>query len=192
MPKSLDITNQIFGNLKALKKAKSRSGKTYWLCECLLCGNQKEIQTSHLTSGATKSCGCQHPNEKAFFGNIETKPKTCILCQKEFIPNVPNRVYCFDCSPEGADCATAQRLKKRALKHYLIKLKGGKCERCGYDKCEGSLQFHHTDPSQKEFTFSHVNLNDSNFSIERFVQEVEKCELLCANCHFEEHYLKED
>ena len=58
MPKSLDLSNQIFGNLKAIKKAPSRGKKTYWLCECLLCGNVKEIQTSHLTSGASKSCGC--------------------------------------------------------------------------------------------------------------------------------------
>ena len=58
MPKALDLTNQIFGDLKAIKKAPSRSGKTYWLCECLLCGKQKEIQTSHLTSGASRSCGC--------------------------------------------------------------------------------------------------------------------------------------
>ena len=43
MPKALDITNKVFGNLKAISKAPSRSGKTYWLCECLLCGNKKEI-----------------------------------------------------------------------------------------------------------------------------------------------------
>ena len=55
MPKALDLTNQIFGNLKALSKAPSRGKKTYWLCECQLCGTVKEIQTSHLTSGAIKS-----------------------------------------------------------------------------------------------------------------------------------------
>lgn len=57
MPKALDITGQRFGKLVALSKAPSRSGKTYWLCQCD-CGNQKEIQTDHLTGGKTSSCGC--------------------------------------------------------------------------------------------------------------------------------------
>ena len=103
-----------------------------------------------------------------------------------------NRQYCYDCSPSGLDSKTALRMKKRALKHYLIELKGGKCEECGYDKCEGALQFHHKDPNQKEFSFSQVNLNDSNFSLEKHLEELEKCELLCANCHYEKHYLKND
>ena len=57
MPKALDLTGQRFGKLVAISKAPSRSGKTFWLCQCD-CGNQKEIQTNHLTSGATQSCGC--------------------------------------------------------------------------------------------------------------------------------------
>ena len=42
MPKALDLTNQKFGRLTAIKKAPSRSNKTYWLCKCE-CGNEKEI-----------------------------------------------------------------------------------------------------------------------------------------------------
>lgn len=57
MPKALDLTGQKFGRLTAIKKAPSRNKKTYWLCECE-CGNQKEVQTSHLMSGSIQSCGC--------------------------------------------------------------------------------------------------------------------------------------
>lgn len=57
MPKALDLTDQKFGRLKAIKKAPSRGGKTYWLCECE-CGNTKEIQTTHLTNHTIQSCGC--------------------------------------------------------------------------------------------------------------------------------------
>lgn len=57
MPKALDLTNKKFGRLTAIQKASSKSNKTYWLCKCD-CGNKKEIQTSHLTSGAIQSCGC--------------------------------------------------------------------------------------------------------------------------------------
>ena len=86
MPKALDLTNKIFGNLKVIQKAPSKSGKTYWTCKCLLCGNIKEIQTSHLTSGASQSCGCQ----KKIFGESKIS-KTCILCGQKFIANTPNR-----------------------------------------------------------------------------------------------------
>ena len=41
MPKALDLTDKTFGNLKAIQKAPSKNGKTYWTCECLLCGNIK-------------------------------------------------------------------------------------------------------------------------------------------------------
>ena len=73
-------------------------------------------------------------------------------------------------------------------KDRLIEYKGKKCEICGYDKCEGALQFHHKDPSLKEFTLSHINLNNTNFSLQKILQEIDKCELLCANCHAEKHY----
>ena len=65
--------------------------------------------------------------------------------------------------------------------------KGGKCQRCGYDKCEGALQFHHRNPEEKEFTLGQINLS-KDFSIDELLQEVDKCDLLCANCHSEEHY----
>lgn len=117
--------------------------------------------------------------------------KTCILCGKEFIANIPNRQYCYECSPQGLSSADTLRYKKRKLKHILIEAKGGKCQVCGYDKCEGALQFHHRNPKEKEFTLSTVNLNDSNFSLSKMLEEIDKCDLLCANCHAEIHY-KED
>lgn len=188
MPKTLDLTNQVFNYLKALEKLPSKNGKTYWLCECQLCGNKKAIQTCHLVNGSIKSCGCLKEKEPFSLG----EKRKCILCQKDFIPNNPNRKYCYECSPKGMEINQASRLKKRALKKYLIDLKGGKCEKCGYSKCQGALQFHHIDPSQKEFNFSHVNLNDSDYDLDRMIEELEKCKLLCANCHFEEHYMDDE
>ena len=87
--------------------------------------------------------------------------------------------------------ADSLRLKKRKFKHKLIEYKGGKCCKCGYNKCEAALHFHHLNPKEKEFTLSQINLNDNIFSLEKVLQEVDKCILLCANCHIEEHY-KED
>ena len=63
----------------AKKRAPSRNGKTYWLCQCD-CGQEKEIQTCHLTSGAISSCGCK---KIAANGDI----KKCPICGKDFQVN---------------------------------------------------------------------------------------------------------
>jgi hypothetical protein len=69
-------------------------------------------------------------------------------------------------------------------KRELVERFGGKCQRCGYDRCMRALQFHHADDSEKKqwagarkgsATWAEVNAHP-----ERFL-------LLCANCHFEEH-----
>ena len=188
MGKALNLEGQRFGNLVAVKRAPSRSGKTYWLCQCD-CGNQKEIQTGHLTSGVTKSCGCSRiENLNNHLNHSESK---CILCGKTFVKNVDKRLYCYECSPSGLSAADRIRFIKRNIKHRLIMYKGGKCSRCGYDKCEAALQFHHLNPDEKEFTLSKINLNDSNFTFETLLKEADKCILLCANCHAEEHYTDE-
>lgn len=191
MPKALDITGQVFGNLKALSKEPSQSGKTYWLCECLLCGNKKVVQTSHLVQGNIKSCGCM-PLENNFSKAGPLEERICILCKKPFIPNVASRRYCYECSPKGLPSKDGLRFRKRKIKNMLIEYKGGKCQKCGYDKCQGALQFHHRNPQEKEFALSSFNLNDTNFSIEKIYEEVDKCDLLCANCHFEVHYKDND
>lgn len=68
---------------------------------------------------------------------------------------------------------------------FLAKIKekrGGKCVRCGYDKCIKALEFHHLDPSKKDFTIS----ND-HFKLIDAVNESKKCILICSNCHKELH-----
>ena len=80
-----------------------------------------------------------------------------------------------------------QNQKLRGLKRkyeYVIK-RGGKCECCGYNKNLAVLEFHHINPDEKEFQ---IDLRAfSNHSLEKLEKELEKCELLCANCHREHH-----
>lgn len=61
---------------------------------------------------------------------------------------------------------------------------GGRCVRCGYDKCLGALEFHHLDPFKKDPQFKTMNA----WPYKRKKKELKKCELLCANCHREKHY----
>ena len=73
---------------------------------------------------------------------------------------------------------------RKRLKRRLVDYKGGKCERCGYDKCFAALDFHHLVPGEKDFSLS----RGSSLSFDKLKLEVDKCILLCANCHREEHY----
>ena len=68
-------------------------------------------------------------------------------------------------------------------KKRCIEYKGGKCERCGYNKCDRALTFHHTDPSKKEFQ---IGGNHAR-SWEATKSELDKCMILCFNCHMEVH-----
>lgn len=70
------------------------------------------------------------------------------------------------------------RLKSRAV--YVL---GGKCQICGYNKCQQALEFHHINPEEKEFTIQ----ENCNRGWEIVKSEIKKCALLCANCHREVH-----
>ena len=64
--KVVDITGQKFGRLIVLDKLHNYHKKdTYWLCVCE-CGNLKEVTSSHLTTGKTKSCGCYYKKSNRY------------------------------------------------------------------------------------------------------------------------------
>lgn len=71
----------------------------------------------------------------------------------------------------------------RSNRRKLIAYKGGACERCGYATCEDALEFHHKDPDTKDPSFNSIRY----WSEDKAKIEVDKCLLLCANCHREKH-----
>ncbi len=73
--------------------------------------------------------------------------------------------------------------RRKMLKIKALEYKGKKCGICGYSKCIAALEFHHLDPSQKEFQIGAGN----TMSWSRLEAELDKCTLLCANCHREVH-----
>jgi DNA invertase Pin-like site-specific DNA recombinase len=72
---------------------------------------------------------------------------------------------------------------RKDKKRKLVEYKGGCCEKCGYDKCIDAFDFHHMDPNQKDF-----GISAKSYSFERLKKEVDKCILVCKNCHAELHY----
>lgn len=73
--------------------------------------------------------------------------------------------------------------KRRKNKRDLVAALGGKCVRCGYDKSYAALQFHHHS-DDKSFGLSSGGVTKS---YAKLLEEAKKCELICANCHAEEH-----
>lgn len=74
--------------------------------------------------------------------------------------------------------------KRILLKTEGVKYLGGKCKKCGYDKCIAALDFHHLDPSTKDDDFSKKCEKDWD----TMKSKIEGCILLCANCHRELHW----
>lgn len=87
------------------------------------------------------------------------------------------RWYCKKCSSQ---IVIARQQKQKAK---WVEYKGGKCAICGYDKCNGALHFHHVISSKKDFSLS--TYKTKNW--EDIKKELDKCILLCANCHAEIH-----
>lgn len=71
---------------------------------------------------------------------------------------------------------------RRRTKIKLVEYKGGKCECCDYNRSISVLQFHHKDPNEKDFTIS-----GKSYGFEKLKIEVDKCILVCSNCHIEIH-----
>ena len=104
------------------------------------------------------------------------------------------RSRCDDCwNARGRERVKANRTKmtsqkldrSRRRKRECIEYLGGSCISCGYSKCSKALTFHHRVPEDKEFSIS--ERVDAPWDVVK--AELDKCVLLCFNCHMEEHCL---
>jgi hypothetical protein len=78
--------------------------------------------------------------------------------------------------------------RRKEIKIRAIEYLGGKCIHCGLkDPCPAIYDFHHIDSSKKDFLISRSN----TYSWNKTKEELDKCKLLCSNCHRKEHYKKE-
>ena len=99
----------------------------------------------------------------------------CRLCKKEFKDyQNKKRTRCGSCNT---------KIRRMRNKNRAIEYLGGSCVRCGYNEHPAALQFHHTDSSTKEFNIGQV----ANRAWDIIETELNKCELICANCHCIEH-----
>jgi len=88
------------------------------------------------------------------------------------------------CADRAAYIIRAVAKRRRKIREMAVKYKGGKCQLCGYKKCLQALEFHHINETGKDF-----GISDKGYtrSWERVKREIDKCILICANCHRELH-----
>lgn len=85
--------------------------------------------------------------------------------------------HCKDCHKN------IYTIKRQQVKQQAVNYLGGFCSKCGYNKCLSALEFHHIDSTTKDKDYT--NLKNS-FS-DKLKSELDKCVLLCSNCHREHH-----
>jgi hypothetical protein len=118
--------------------------------------------------------------------------RSCVVCEKPI--SGQKQKYCSNACKQKdhwhrvkaqTNTYHSQTIRSLRRKLELIDLFGGSCARCGYSKNISALHFHHLDANLKEFKLDSRILSNRNW--ESILAEVSKCELLCSNCHAEEH-----
>ncbi len=118
--------------------------------------------------------------------------KKCIECGNEI--SGQKKMYCSNnCKQkhhykrvkEQTNTYHSQTERSLRRKIKLIEMLGGGCSACGYKNNLAALEFHHEDPNLKDDKLDMRTL--ANRSWDFILKEVEKCKLLCSNCHREHH-----
>ena len=156
---------------KSLNQISKETGKSlttvrYWVKKLEI-----EFTTKNFSNQGTKEYGefrycpsCKKNCKTSEFHNRRGKKNSSVYCKK---------------------CTTSQTLSRlQKLKKQMVDYKGGCCQICGYDKYMGALEFHHIDPTQKDFNLS--RMKQYTFDI-KVTNELDKCILVCSNCHREIH-----
>jgi hypothetical protein len=163
---------------------------SYWM---------RKIQALQLIGGKCQKCGNSYPlcltfhhiDDRLKSGNVSEMLKGHGSSTKFNVISEEVKkciVLCANCHCE------MHTIKTYPLKEKILNLKGAKsCQKCGYSNTNNlsSLDFHHIDPKEKEFKISdkyyHYSGERFTLPIEKIIQEMDKCEVLCKNCHIIEH-----
>ena len=184
--KALELTGQRFGILSVLERADKQAGHYRWLCECK-CGNQTIVQGRALKSGQIQSCGCARLS-------IWSAPPLIDLINNPTEP-IPSKIE-RAMTKSKQDYNAWYRDKNKATINERHKVRRNakcawfkayketlSCQECGEDDAV-CLDLHHRNPAEKRFQFSKSFFSRS---IQAILDELAKCDVLCANCHRKLH-----
>lgn len=151
---------------------------------CSKCHVVKHISEFHkdarLKSGIVSRCkSCTLAYKQSYYASSHGKAKSKAYVERnqEKIKSY-NKQYLREYRNSG--------IKNKNKLEFCI-YKGGCCSECGFVATEDTIaafDFHHTDPSEKEYTPSDMLLMRKD----KVFQELDKCILLCSNCHRILHY----
>ena len=112
--------------------------------------------------------------------------KTCATCKLDLpIESFRKRKDRNCLAPYCKKCETETTVNaQNSTKTFCVNYKGGKCARCDTVFNLSQYAFHHTDPREKDFSLS----EHRSWSIPRLQNELDKCILVCHNCHAEIHH----
>jgi hypothetical protein len=138
---------------------------------CSRCGKSIYRRPSELQkTGGVSYCGA------ICYGIACRKEVECVVCKKKMLAGLNKKTCSRSCSNVNRIGIEYLRNRPRdkvstivALKTRLLKMRGGKCERCEYSKIE----------------ILHVHHKNRN----RLDNSMKNLEPICPNCHYEEHYL---
>lgn len=111
--------------------------------------------------------------------NIDLREKSyikCSICEKEITNQKGNKRRCGTCDT---------KVRRYRAKLFSVNYLGGKCEHCGWSGDISGFDFHHKDPSKKEFTINALTVANKKWDVVK--KELDKCKLLCVLCHRLEH-----
>ena len=103
------------------------------------------------------------------------QPLCCKACGVTYTPRTKNQTSCS--KPTCRNKLWRQRIRQMLAD---IKTASG-CTKCGYKGHHAALDFNHLDPSTKSFNVA--NAQSLGKGKQQILDEVAKCEILCANCH---------
>ena len=154
-----NCNNEFPSSMKIEGKKRNLSTRKY----CLVCSPFNQHNTKQIDYKAfsdTKYCkGCDDTLNKDQFYVTRNGRKLSTYCKK---------------------CSNEQTIKRqRDLKIKSVEYLGNKCYDCKNKYPYRVYDFHHVNPSIKDFTIAHSRF----YSFDKIKKELDKCVLLCANCH---------
>jgi len=149
----------------------------------------KKIRAINHLGGKCKKCGndnifqlCFHHFDIKEFNISKIKNNRWSKILKEL---KKCELLCGNCHQEKHNVLDSKTIKWKNNKKLFLDYKGCDCEKCGYDKYQGSLVFHHINKDDKLFEISKPKIRFID-ELDKYIKdELDKCQLLCHNCHNE-------
>lgn len=183
--KPLTKKQRVYCSAKCAAIGRKRDTTTPVTSICKYCGKDFPFRQDKGVPRKYCSIACYHDDRNQTYKLNTQTSRWCCYC-KQHLPlskfSSPSTTACRECMNKRAK--SNENKKKQIIIEYL----GGKCIRCGYSKCPAALELHHPDKSNKGQGWA--KMRSKHIDVIKKWIDTEHIELICSNCHREEHYLQ--